>query len=326
MTKLNHPKLTQEIISNFLKKYQDDQLNAKYYLGKILGVQKTQRNKWAKIILRNAVLKDVNPFLNKKIVNTCKSQKIRRLFWDIETSPNAVLSWRIGYKINLSTEDILSERKIICIGYKWEGEKEVHILKWDENQDDKKMLIKFLEVANEADEIVHHNGDSFDMPWFKTRCLYHKITTFPEYKTVDTLQWAKRYFLFNSNKMDYIAKYLGHGGKIKTGYTLWKKIVLEKCPESMKLMCEYCQHDVILLEKVWNDMRLAVKPKTHAGVTQGKEKYTCSHCGSEHVHKSKTRVSATGNIQHQMHCDDCGGYTTISDSAFKKYLDKDSQK
>ena len=32
---------------------------------------------------------------------------IKRLFWDIETSPNVVLSWRIGYKINLDHDNIL---------------------------------------------------------------------------------------------------------------------------------------------------------------------------------------------------------------------------
>ena len=113
---------------------------------------------------------------------------MRRLFWDIETSPNIVLSWRVGRKVNLDYDNILHERAVICIGYKWEGENEVGALSWDKEQGDMAMLSRFADIAGEADEMVAHNGDSFDLGWFKTRCLLHGIQTFPEYKTVDTLK------------------------------------------------------------------------------------------------------------------------------------------
>lgn len=247
-------------------------------------------------------------------------RKIRRLFMDIETSPNVVLSWRIGFKINLEHSNILRERAIICIGYKWEGEKQVYALRWDENQDDKVMLENFLKIANEADEIVMHNGDKFDLPWVKTRCLFHGLNPFPSYKTVDTLQWARRKFYFNSNKLDYIAKFLGLEGKIKTEYNLWKSIVLDKSDASMNMMLDYCKKDVSLLEMVWKKLCLAVPHKTHVGVLSGAEKWTCPHCGSKNVKLNKTRVTSNGTIQYQMKCLDCGGYYTISQAAYKLFI------
>ena len=42
---------------------------------------------------------------------------MRRLYFDCETSPNIVYSWRIGYKIELSHDSIIEERRIICISY-----------------------------------------------------------------------------------------------------------------------------------------------------------------------------------------------------------------
>ena len=66
--------------------------------------------------------------------------KRRRLFFDIETSPNIGTFWQAGYKKTISPEDIIKERAIICICYKWEGEKKVYGLTWDENQDDKNFL------------------------------------------------------------------------------------------------------------------------------------------------------------------------------------------
>jgi len=84
--------------------------------------------------------------------------KRRRLFFDIEVSFNLGMFWSSGYKISLGPENIIKERAIICICYKWEDDKEVGWLTWDAKQCDKKMLQKFVKIANSADELVGHNG------------------------------------------------------------------------------------------------------------------------------------------------------------------------
>ena len=254
-------------------------------------------------------------------MKTKKLLPVKRLFYDLETSPNVVLSWRIGYKINLDHDNLLKERAIICIGYKWENDPVVHSLTWDTHQDDKAMLTAFHKVATEADELVAHNGDSFDMPWLKSRCIYHGLPPIPDNKTVDTLQWARRKFLFNSNRLDYIAKYLGLGGKIKTEFVLWKDIVLRNDRKALAKMVDYCKRDVALLEQVWKRMSIHVAAKTHAGVTGGLDKWTCPRTGSTNVKKNKTRVTANGTRQHQMQSMVDGGYYTISEKAYKEYLE-----
>lgn len=245
---------------------------------------------------------------------------IKRLFWDVETSPNVVLSWRVGYKINIDQENILKERALICIGYKWEGDEHAQVLTWDKNQDDKAMLKKFVQIANQADEMVHHNGDSFDLPWLLTRCAFHRIPTFPAYKTADTLAWAKKRFLFNSNKLDYIARYLGIGGKIKTEFGLWKSIVLNRDAKALKMMADYCARDVELLEQVWDRMQMLVPHKTHVGVHAKLEKWTCPRCASESVKVNQTRVTAAGTVQKQMQCKKCGGNYTINRKSYEDYV------
>ena len=243
---------------------------------------------------------------------------IKRLFWDIETSPNVVLSWRVGYKINIDNDNILKERAIICIGYKWEHEKHARVLTWNRKQDDKPMLQRFLRIANQSDEMIAHNGDSFDLPWFLTRCAFHGIHTFPTYKTADTLQWARRKFYFNSNKLNYIAQYLGIGSKIKTEFGLWKDICLRHDSSALKKMSVYCARDVELLEQVWKRLSALVSHKTHAGVLGGAEKWTCPHCSSEDVKRSKTKVTAAGTVQYQMQCK-CGRYYSINRIAMNDY-------
>jgi predicted PolB exonuclease-like 3'-5' exonuclease len=245
--------------------------------------------------------------------------KIKRVFWDIETSPNIVLSWRIGFKLNIGHDAIVHERKIICIGYKWEGEKKVTVIHWDKDQDDKALLKQFLLVANEADELVAHFGDRCDLPWLRTRCLLHGLDPLPAYKTVDTNTWARKNFNFNCTKLDYLSQLLGHGGKLKTGFSLWKKVLLDNDRKALAYMCKYCGVVVEKLEKVYGDLAPHSKPKTHAGVFGGLDKWTCPRTGSVNVIKSKTNVTAAGTIQHQMKSLDGGGYFTISEKAFRDY-------
>lgn len=244
--------------------------------------------------------------------------KIKRLFFDIETSPNIGLFWTSGYRLNISHDNIIKERAIICICYKWEGEDRTYALHWDNNQNDKTLLEKFINIANEADEMVGHNGDRFDLPWIRTRCLFHRIPVFPNYTTIDTLKNARSKFKFNSNKLDYIAKFLGIGQKIHTGYDLWKKVVLDKNKDALNEMIEYCKNDVELLEKVYNEMSNYIPSKTHQGVLMGGEKHSCQGCGSENLKFSKKRISAMGIPRIQMQCNDCGKYTTIALTTYEK--------
>jgi DNA polymerase elongation subunit (family B) len=183
-----------------------------------------------------------------------KNRPIKRLFFDIETSPNIVFSWRVGNKINLTPDNIIEERAIICISYKWEGEDKVYSLKWD-NGDDKDMLAKFAKIMDSADVVIGQNSDRFDIKWVRARCIYHQIPLSAKFNSLDTLKMAKAGFNFNSNKLDYMGQYLGVGQKIHTGYDLWKRICLHNDKEALQDMITYCEQDVRLLEEVYNKLQ-----------------------------------------------------------------------
>jgi uncharacterized protein YprB with RNaseH-like and TPR domain len=246
--------------------------------------------------------------------------QIKRLFFDIETSPNICYSWRIGYKISLGFENIIDERKIICISYKWEGSDKIHSLTWDKDLCDRQMLIDFIEVANQADELIAHNGDRFDIKWIRTRCIYHRIPMFPNYRTLDTLKKAKSGFNFNSNRLDYIAQFLGVGAKVKhSGFDMWKG-VMKGDKEALKEMVNYCEGDIIVLEDVFLTMQNYIKPNTHNGVLNNNFKYSCPTCGSEHTTLVKNNVTAMGTIKRLMSCNDCDYHYEISNSSYMLYL------
>src|SRR3990167_8755389 len=245
-----------------------------------------------------------------------KAKKFKRLFWDVETAPNIVFSWRVGNKINLSYENIITERAIICICFKYEGESKVHYLTWDKGND-KKMLEQFVKILNEADESVGHNSDQFDTRWVRARCILHGIPMVPDLHTLDTLKLSRKGFNFNSHRLNYLGQYLGLGEKIHTGFNLWKDIVLKNDKKAMDKMVRYCQQDVKLLEKVYQKLNQYTLAKSHKGVAEGGEPHHCPSCGHNSCISNGVRVMANGLKKHRLHCNRCGKYHSISHAVYE---------
>lgn len=249
-----------------------------------------------------------------------KSNKTKILFIDIETSPNVAYSWRVGYNLSITPDSIVQERRIICVSYKWHGDNKVHTVHWDKDQSDKCILEHIVPVLNEADLIVGHNGDRFDMKWLRTRAAFHRVPMRARYKTVDTLKKAKASFYFNSNRLDYIAKFFGVGAKLEhSGFQMWKDVMAGD-PKAMKEMVEYCEMDVIVLEDVYLAMEKYIIPNTHAGVISGKAVSSCPSCGGEHITLLKNEVTARGTVSRLVECQSCEMSYPISNRAYNRYL------
>ena len=168
------------------------------------------------------------------------------------------------------------------------------------------MLQKFVHVANTADELVGHNGDKFDLAWIRTRCLFHSLDMLPNYTTIDTLKVSRQKFRFNSNRLNYIAQFLGIGSKLKTEFDLWKQVLLENDRKALDRMVRYCQEDVRLLEKVFTRLKNHYPHKTHYGVVFNQDRGSCPECGSENLVKNKRNVMASGRVMIQYKCKTCG--------------------
>ncbi len=244
---------------------------------------------------------------------------MKRLYFDIETSPNIATVWRAGAKQWIGHDNILQERAVICIGFKFEGDKQADVLTWDKNQCDKRMLAQFGKLLASAQECVGHNIDRFDMPWVRSRMMFHGLPPLPRITTADTLQWARRYMYFNSNRLDYIATFLGIGAKVKTEFQLWKDILINNDQRALSEMVKYCKHDVELLEEVWQKLQPYCPVKTHAGVMNGGDKWSCPHCASENVIKWSRWATATGTIRDRMRCKECLASYTVSGATAKQY-------
>jgi len=190
----------------------------------------------------------------QKIIDE-KNRPKKILLYDIETSFNITWSWQIGRKISLSDDNIIEERKIITICYKWLNDPKTYSLVW-KNGCDKELLKKFAKIAESADMVLGHNSDNFDCKHIRTRCLYHNVPFPVKLNQIDTLKMARAGYKFNSNKLNFIGKFLGVGEKVDTGgIQLWKDVILHKDKKALDKMVNYCIGDILLLEKVYNKLK-----------------------------------------------------------------------
>jgi hypothetical protein len=239
---------------------------------------------------------------------------IKRLFFDLETSPNIVYSWRTGYNLTIDYRSIVKERRIICAAWKWAGESKTHSIDWGTKQDDKRIVQKLIPLLESADEVVAHNGDKFDIRWVRGRALFHGIPMSPHITSQDTLKLARKYFGLNSNRLAYINEnVLKLSGKIKTDYSLWTD-AMEGNRKALSDMVTYCKRDVEALEEAWDIMSPYFPAKTHVSGDRGE----CPECGSSNMKINRYRMTAAGHRKVQMSCGDCGKFHTIPASVLEK--------
>lgn len=246
--------------------------------------------------------------------------KINRLYWDIEIVPNMGTFWESGWRCRVPWTNITKERQIVCIAAQWEHGKRIMSWDWGDDMDDGDLLRSFAEVANTADELVAHNGDRYDKRMFAGRCLKHGILLDPNIKQFDTFQVAKRRFKLNSYSLAYIAHYCGiKATKSDMEYEDWIR-VLEGNKTALRKMVKYCKQDIVVLREVYDKIAPYHNPKTHIGVLNRLDRWTCPHCASDRVHQSKRRPSAAGIVRYQFQCQSCGSYYSLSETVRKQYI------
>lgn len=233
-----------------------------------------------------------------------------RVFFDIETSPNVCYAWRTGYNLTLRPENIVKERRVICICWKVEGGRRVHALDWSRGE--KTMLAKFCDAISNADELVAHNGVSFDMAWLRGRCVRYGLVL-PDVPCLDTYRQSKRLFNLNNHSLDYLARYLGAGEKLSTDFQLWVDCMDGKAP-ALRKMVRYCKHDVEILERVF----LRLQPYLSAMSHPGASRLHCPVCGSPRTGVHRRRVTAAGLGRIQLRCRACGKYFVLPETTYSR--------
>jgi hypothetical protein len=151
------------------------------------------------------------------------------------------------------------------------------------SENDAPLLKELHALLCEAEYVIAHNGDRFDIKKFNTRFLLNNVPPPTPYRSIDTLKMAKRSFGFTSNKLDFLAKVLLNERKTShAGLKLWQD-VLKGDSEAWSKMEEYNEKDTILLERVYLKLRAWDHLHPNMNLTTSNDNMNCTVCNSSNV-------------------------------------------
>lgn len=229
-----------------------------------------------------------------------KTKGPKVLLWDIEASN---LAANFGF--------------IFCIGYKWAGEKQTHLISIrdfpknfkNDTTNDKHVVEAFSKIVSEADVMVTHYGQRFDYPFVQTRLMMHGLPPLKDVPHIDTWRIAKYKLKFNSNRLDTISRAVPVGRdekrELKTPLDShhWVRGAAGHVP-SIVYIERHCAADVKVLEKTYTTIRPYASSLPNLSKYLDKTREGCPACGAIETQKRGIKLTARGH-QQRYQCQKC---------------------
>jgi len=227
---------------------------------------------------------------------------IKVLLLDIETAPIEVRTFGLKSDHYIPYQNIINDWFMLCACWKWEDEPATYAARCDAIGDDRRCTSAIRDTINQADVVVHHNGDKFDLRKINARVIFHDLKPMAKPVSVDTLKIARKEFGFTSSRLDYLGKHLLGEGKIET-HNLWNR-VMDGEAGALDEMVRYCRQDVLLLEKVYQKLKPYATTHPNANLWAELDN-CCPRCRSTDTHSNGWRYTKSGRYQRKQ-CRTCG--------------------
>jgi uncharacterized protein YprB with RNaseH-like and TPR domain len=215
------------------------------------------------------------------------------LFWDIEST---------GLNATFGT--------ILCIGYKFLGDPQVHVptildgRKRGSMLDDKRLVERFAKIYNHCDYSVGHYSSRFDLPMVRSKLLKWGLPPLQPKPHIDTWWIARRELKLHSNRLAVLQDFLGcKAAKTPLKPDDWIQAA-HGSKEALAYIVEHCHADVLVLEEVFLKLRPLAKEEPSRALF-GPIGDGCITCGSTHVTRQGFKIAKTRRYQ-QWQCQACG--------------------
>ena len=227
----------------------------------------------------------VQRFRNNKEPVPTPQQAPKILLFDIETAPMKSFLWSIWQK-GVQPDQVTNDWFILTWAAKWLFNSKVMseglTPKDVKREDDSRIIRGMWHLLDEADIVIGHNSDRFDIPRLNIRFLINGMGPPLPYRSIDTLKVAKK-FAFTSNRLDQINRTLGLTRKMDTGgFTLWAEC-LDGNDKALKKMRKYNKRDVNILEETYLKLRPWIKSHPNIGLYLDLKSPVCSNCGNTNI-------------------------------------------
>lgn len=236
------------------------------------------------------------------------------VLYDLEVTRSLVEGY--GNRWDFRVVKFIKPQVLMCYSWKELGEKNVHFVSWHDFKTYSDFVKSLHTLLDSADVTIAHNGGSFDDKMANRFFVLEGLAPPKPRKSIDTKREAKRWFRFESNKLDDLGQFLGLGRKETVGYADLEDDFMSDNPskQTIKKMRKYNDQDVRLLERIYLKLRPYMASHPNLG-DMGSIDGICPKCGSGNLHKRGFNHKRSGSSQ-RYQCQNCFGW--CSEASIKK--------
>jgi hypothetical protein len=283
------------------------------------------------VLNRNDVDIDTTPELFRKIIRRIAipmgdleakkpgpvDNEAKILIFDIETAP--MLNWNWSrWKDFVPSAMVEQEGFILTWSAKWLNDTKIYndwigryrtpSIQFYTQEDEREVVMSAHKMIDEADVIIGHNIDKFDVKKFNTSCVALGLKPPSPYRTIDTLKVAKKHFKFSSNRLDDLGEFLGCGRKVETGgFRLWRQC-MEGDLNAFDKMVKYCDGDILLNEEVYHRLLPFISNHPNVAIFGEHDGKVCTRCGSDDLHWTGDQMATKVALYNKFYCGNCFGW------------------
>ncbi len=237
------------------------------------------------------------------------------LFYDLELSGSLAFLFQSG-KQYVNPANIFFHQFIISIHWKWSddgGVQNFSVLDNPEGEfyhNDIHVARKAIELFEQADIVVAHNGNRFDKKHVFGAAQRHRLPPFREPLYIDTLNDARR-AKYDSNKLGELCKRLDlKQKKRETRIDWWHKATIFGCKESISKIVHYGDGDIETLEELYYLQRpYNARFHPNLNLILGTND-RCPACGSSNIElQDRPKIKGKTSIVDEYRCKSCGAYS-----------------
>lgn len=240
------------------------------------------------------------------------------LVFDIETLPMWVRVWGL-YKQRVPITNVIKDWIVLSWAAKWlmsDGTlSDILTPEEVEQRDDKRICKSIWNLIDQADIILAHNLERFDVRKLNSRFMIHGMNPPSPYQTIDTLKHSRNIAAHSSHKLDWLGQLVRNEGKISTDYDLWIRCENGE-KEALEYMLKYNIEDTQLLEEVYLWMRPWMRSHPNVGIYMDLTEPVCSHCGSNNILEEGYYYTPAGKYA-SVRCE-CGAIGRVRTSALSQ--------
>lgn len=261
----------------------------------------------SRLNIGKSTVNDVWNRMNKSEAEPSNTPRI--MFFDLESA--ATIAATFGrFKTNIGHDNVIKEGGwLLSAAWKYKGDIDVSSVVCSSEEaiacNDERIVASLYDAFEQADIVVAHAANRFDIPLFRSRLALHGFNMHKSVKIIDTLQVARN-MKFNSNKLDSLASYFNLEQKRQhEGINLWIRCQQgdEKALKELEL---YNVQDIVVLEQLYNKLKAYDRKPANLALYFDDNKHRCPACASAAVEPTANIVYTQVSAFTEMICLDCG--------------------